>query len=102
MSSRSFALGLLFNGGLRNRAQFSDCGEATERKNGTLHRPDELERKMNSPLKTAFFIGLLMSLLQLFVGYLLGHFFLGLLIAISGGLWLGYQVYQTEKSYCSW
>jgi|GEM_PF-1343056 len=57
---------------------------------------------MNSPLKTAFFIGLLMSLLQLFVGYLSGHFFLGLLIAIGGGLWLGYQVYQTEKSYCSW
>lgn len=57
---------------------------------------------MNTPLKTAFFIGLLMSLLQLFVGNLAGHFFLGLLFAIGGGLWLGYQVYQTEKSYCSW
>ncbi|MBC2887687.1 hypothetical protein H7Q97_20120 [Ochrobactrum sp. CM-21-5] len=57
---------------------------------------------MNSPLKTAIFIGSLMFLLQFIVGTLAGHFFLGLLIAIGGALWLGYQVYQTEKSYCSW
>lgn len=57
---------------------------------------------MNSPLKTAIFIGSLMFLLQFVVGTLAGHFFLGLLIAIGGALWLGYHVYQTEKSYCSW
>ncbi|MCQ9147855.1 hypothetical protein ABDF71_26540 [Ochrobactrum sp. WV_118_8] len=57
---------------------------------------------MSSPLKTALFIGFLMFLLQFVVGAIVGRFFLGLLIATGGALWLGYQVYQTEKSYHSW
>ncbi len=52
---------------------------------------------MSSPLKTASVIGFLMFLLQFVMGAIVGRFFLGLLIATGGALWLGYQVIKLKS-----